>query len=178
MSLKKIAGAAMILALAASTQGCGKPVLRVADASLGDYYSKREFKKLSKEQQAEYCAELARQDSIYREELLELRDELDSSKARALRLRAEGDSLFALGTGLESRGATAGGRTGKRKNPVSRSGASATHVVRRGESLWEISAAGRVYGSGSRWQRLYEANRARIHDPNLIFPGQELSIPR
>ena len=144
-------------------------MLRVADASLGDYYSAREFRKLSKEQRAEYCAELARQDSIYKEELLGLRDQLDRSQARALRLRAEGDSLFALGTALESRTASAGGRGAKR---------GAIHVVRRGESLWEISAADHVYGSGARWQRLYEANRARIQDPNLIFPGQELSIPR
>jgi nucleoid-associated protein YgaU len=153
-------------------QGCGKPVLRVADASLGDYYSEREFRKLSKEQRAEYCAELAHQDSIYKEEMLGLRDELDRSKARALRLRAEGDSLFALGTALESRGAT-----GKRKDRGARPGAS-THVVRRGESLWAISAADHVYRNGARWLRLYEANRDRIRDPNLIFPGQEISIPR
>ena len=164
----------MVLALAASVQGCGKPVLRVADASLGDYYSRREFRKLSKEQQADYCAELARQDSIYKEELLGLRDELDRSRTRALSLRAEGDSLFALGTALESRGASAG----RRKDRAPRSGANATHVVRRGESLWKISAADHVYRNGARWRSLYAANRARIHDPNLIFPGQELSIPR
>ena len=163
----------MVLALAASIQGCGRPVLRVADASLGDYYSDKEYRKLSKEQRAEYCAELARQDSIYKEELLGLRDEMDRSKARSLRLRAEGDSLFALGTALESRGSAAG----KRKDRAARPGAS-THVVRRGESLWAISAADHVYGSGAHWQRLYEANRDRIRDPNLIFPGQEISIPR
>jgi nucleoid-associated protein YgaU len=168
----KIAGGVVVLALAASIQGCGKPVLRVADASLGDYYSDKEYRKLSKEQRAEYCAELARQDSIYKEELLGLRDEMDRSKARSLRLRAEGDSLFALGTALESRGPKAGARAARR------AGAKATHVVRRGESLWKISAAAHVYRNGARWQRLYEANRARIQDPNLIFPGQELSIPR
>jgi hypothetical protein len=89
-------------------------VLRVADASLGDYYSSKEFRKLSKEQRAEYCSELARQDSIYQEELLELKGELDQSHARSLRLRAEGDSLFAVGTALETR-ATAGERVQKRR---------------------------------------------------------------
>src|SRR4030095_4862417 len=84
-----------------SIGGCGKPVLRIADASLGDYYTEKEFKKLSREQQVEYCAELARQDSTYKSELLALRAELYQTQARSLRLRAEGASLFALGTTLE-----------------------------------------------------------------------------
>ncbi len=146
--------------------GCGKPVLRVADASLGDYYSSKELRKLSKEQRAEYCMELARQDSVYKAEMLDLKGELDQSQARSLRLRAEGDSLFAAGTALEMK-AGAGSRieTGR-------------HVVRRGESLWAISASEGVYGTGSRWRALYAANRARITNPDLIYPGQELSIPR
>jgi len=131
-------------------------VLRVADASLGDYYSDREFRKLSQEQRAEYCAELARQDSVYKEELLGMKRDLDQSQARALRLRAEGDSLF----------------TGAGKDRTDR------HVVRRGESLWAISAGSDVYGAGSRWRTLYDANRSRIKNPDLIYPGQELSIPR
>jgi len=160
-------------------------VLRVADASLGDYYSDREFKKLNQEQRAEYCAELARQDSVYKEELLGLKRELDQSQARALRLREEGDSLFALGTALESREAAGGSAvtvaggsgsggsgTGAGKDRTDR------HVVRRGESLWSISAGSDVYGAGSRWRTLYAANRSRIKNPDLIYPGQELSIPR
>lgn len=168
----------MVVALAASFEGCGKPVLRVADASLGDYYTAKEFRKLSKEQRAEYCAELARQDSIYKEEMLELRGELDQSKARSQRLREEGDSLFALGTALESRAAGRGGRTAPRERPEIPLDRGSTHVVRRGESLWAISKASDVYGSGTKWRNLYEANRARIRDPNLIYPGQEISIPK
>ena len=153
-------------------------MLRVADASLGDYYSDREFRKLSQEQRAEYCAELARQDSVYKEELLGMKRDLDQSQARALRLRAEGDSLFTLGTALESRAAargsvqTAPGGSGAGKDRTDR------HVVRRGESLWAISAGSDVYGAGSRWRTLYDANRSRIKNPDLIYPGQELSIPR
>jgi nucleoid-associated protein YgaU len=163
----------MVLVLAASIQGCGKPVLRVADASLGDYYTDKELKKLSKEQRAEYCAELARQDSIYKQDLLALRDEMDQARARSQRLRAEGDSLFALSAALEAE--VAGGPV-KKTGPAPRSGG--THIVRRGESLWAISKASDVFGQGKSWGRLYEANRARIRDPNLIYPGQELSIPK
>ena len=171
MSVRWLQGAALLLALAASIEGCGKPVLRVADASLGDYYSDREFKKLSKDQRAEYCAELARQDSVYKGELLALRQELDQTQARSLRLRAAGDSLFAVGTALEAR--VAAGAT-----PGPDPGQGTRHVVRRGESLWAISAAPDVFGKGSRWRKLYESNRAHIKNPDLIHPGQELSIPR
>jgi LysM domain-containing protein len=156
---------ALLLALAASIEGCGKPVLRIADASLGDYYTDKEFRKLSREQRMEYCAELARQDSIYKGEMLALNEELDRSRARSLRLRTEGDSLFALGTALE------------KERPASRAPeAGDRHVVRRGDSLWRIST--RAYSSGGRWRDLYRANRPRIKDPDLIYPGQELVIPR
>lgn len=154
-------------------EGCGKPVLRVADASLGDYYSRKEFRKLSKEQRAEYCSELARQDSSYQAELLDLKEELDQSHGRALRLRAEGDSLFALGTALEAKAGAA-----VKPGVTTTAPAGSRHVVRRGESLWAISASGGVYGTGSRWRALYDANRSRITNPDLIYPGQELSIPR
>src|SRR5437867_3669535 len=103
LNARRLAWGALIMAVAASIGGCGKPVLRVADASLGDYYSNKEFRKLSKEQRAEYCAELARQDSTYKAEMQGLQDELEQSKGRSMRLHAEGDSLFALGTALEKR---------------------------------------------------------------------------
>lgn len=177
MSIGGLLGAALVVALAASIEGCGKPVLRVADASLGDYYTDKEFKKLSKEQMAEYCAELARQDSTYKAEMQGLQDELEQSKGRSMRLHAEGDSLFALGTALEKRIA-ARPRDGRDAREDKEPGAPADHVVRRGESLWAISASRTGYGRGVLWPRIYEANRGKIRDPNLIFPGQELSIPK
>jgi LysM repeat protein len=174
LSLRGLAGAALFLVLAASTEGCGKPVLRVADASLGDYYSDKEFRKLNKEQRAEYCAELAKQDSLYKEELLGLKEDLDLTHAHSLRLRQEGDSLFAVGTALEARAAAVPESPAPAPSPAP----ATRHVVRRGESLWGISASPGVLGKGSRWRDLYELNRARIKNPDLIYPGQELSIPR
>lgn|GEM_PF-1397028 len=177
MSLRRLAWAASLWALAASIQGCGKPVLRIADASLGDYYTEQEFKKLSREQRAEYCAELARQDSTYKAELLGLNEEMDQSRARSQALRQEGDSLFALGTSLEKEGVH--GAHDVVREPVG-AGTShpSRHVVRSGESLWLICARSAVYGRGGRWRDLYKANRDRIKNPDLIYPGQELSIPR
>jgi len=48
-------------------------------------------------------------------------------------------------------------------------------TVQPGNSLWRI--AKHSYGSGVRYVEIYRANKEHIHDPNLIFPGQLLSVP-
>lgn len=50
-----------------------------------------------------------------------------------------------------------------------------TYTVEKGDTLWAISE--RFYGSGNEWRRIYEANRDRIEDPDVIQPGWELTIP-
>ncbi len=51
-----------------------------------------------------------------------------------------------------------------------------TYVVKKGDSLWSI--AKRIYGDGSKWRKIYEANKKVIgKNPNTIFPGQKLVIP-
>ena len=37
--------------------------------------------------------------------------------------------------------------------------------------------AQREYGDASAWNRIYEANRDLLKDPDKIFPGQKLKIP-
>ncbi len=54
----------------------------------------------------------------------------------------------------------------------------ARHRVVQGESLWMISGYARVYNDPFKWPLLYEANRERIADPDLIHPGQVLRIER
>jgi LysM repeat protein len=48
-------------------------------------------------------------------------------------------------------------------------------VVEPGSSLWRI--ARQVYGTGVEYMAIYQANRAQIRDPNLIYPGQVIEIP-
>jgi nucleoid-associated protein YgaU len=171
-----------VLALA-SACGCGKPVLRVADASLGDYYTDREFKKLTREQRDEYCGELARQDSMYRAEISETREILAEIVDRRGRLESEADSLTRLADEIEARRAerrpAPPAAAGTASNPgAAEEGSRSAYVVRAGDSLWRISAAAHGYGDGRRWRTIYEANRTAVRDPNLIYPGQELTIPR
>jgi uncharacterized protein YidB (DUF937 family) len=49
------------------------------------------------------------------------------------------------------------------------------YTVASGDSLSKI--ARRFYGDANQWRTIYEANRDRIEDPDLIHPGQELKIP-
>lgn len=48
-------------------------------------------------------------------------------------------------------------------------------TVKYGDTLWSISAL--EYGDGNLWERIYEANRISVKNPELIFPGDELFIP-
>jgi nucleoid-associated protein YgaU len=48
-------------------------------------------------------------------------------------------------------------------------------TVTRGDSLWAI--AQQAYGDGALWPLIYAANRDRIANPNLIFPGQVFRLP-
>ena len=49
-------------------------------------------------------------------------------------------------------------------------------VVQPGNSLWRL--ARRTLGEGTRYTVIYQANRDRIRDPDLIYPGQVFEIPR
>ena len=51
-----------------------------------------------------------------------------------------------------------------------------SRVVARGDSLWLISR--RAYGDGANYALIYKANRAKIHDPDRIYPGQTFVVPR
>jgi nucleoid-associated protein YgaU len=53
--------------------------------------------------------------------------------------------------------------------------AARTHTVLEGETLGSIAA--HYYRTPSAFTRIYEANRDRLSNPNLIIPGQTLRIP-
>ncbi|CAN5230350.1 hypothetical protein BH20GEM2_BH20GEM2_08140 [soil metagenome] len=50
-----------------------------------------------------------------------------------------------------------------------------TYTVVSGDSLSKI--AEREYGDASKWHAIYEANKDKIDDPDLIYPGQEFTLP-
>jgi len=51
-----------------------------------------------------------------------------------------------------------------------------TYTVVSGDCLWNI--AKKFYGNGSQYAKIYEVNKKTIgSNPNLIYPGQVLTIP-
>ncbi len=67
-----------------------------------------------------------------------------------------------------------GGSSSTAPEPASRPGPT-TYTVMSGDSLSRI--ARRLWGNAALWPRLFEANRSTIKDPDLIYPGQVLTIP-
>ena len=49
------------------------------------------------------------------------------------------------------------------------------YEVQKGDTLSKI--AKNVYGDASRWKEIWEMNKAQIPNPDLIHPGQQLTMP-
>jgi nucleoid-associated protein YgaU len=51
-----------------------------------------------------------------------------------------------------------------------------TKRVATGHTLWALSKS--YYGDPTHYPVIYEANRAQIHNPNVIYPGQVFVVPK
>ena len=60
-------------------------------------------------------------------------------------------------------------------DPSTASDAAKTYTVQSGDTLWKISQE--VYGNGSKYMKIFEANTGLLEHPDRIFPGQVLNIP-
>jgi LysM repeat protein len=52
------------------------------------------------------------------------------------------------------------------------------YTVKKGDSLWWIAKYKDIYNDPLLWSIIYEANKKIINNPKLLYPGQELEIPR
>ncbi len=52
------------------------------------------------------------------------------------------------------------------------------YEVKKGDFLYKIAGMRYIYNNPRSWPRIYRANRDKIKDPNLIYPGWMLKIPR
>jgi nucleoid-associated protein YgaU len=50
------------------------------------------------------------------------------------------------------------------------------HTVEKGDTLSKI--AQQAYGNANQYNKIFEANRPMLSDPNKIYPGQVLRIPK
>jgi nucleoid-associated protein YgaU len=53
--------------------------------------------------------------------------------------------------------------------------ATQTYTVKSGDSLSKIAKL--LYGDAKKWRKIYEANKDKIKNPDLIYPGQVFTIP-
>jgi nucleoid-associated protein YgaU len=53
-----------------------------------------------------------------------------------------------------------------------------SYVVKKGDSLWKISARKGTLGDAFRWPLLFKANRDQIQDPDFIEPKQDLAFKK
>lgn len=65
--------------------------------------------------------------------------------------------------------------TSTQKATSAQKAATKTHTVKRGDTLWAL--AKKYYGSGAKYPTIYNANRDKIKNPNLIQIGWVLTIP-
>lgn len=91
-----------------------------------------------------------------------------AKKALDLIKTAEADCLRANDAAVKA-GVMAANRSAAKPN---------RYTVKRGDSLWGISASTPIYGNPFMWPLIYKANRDQIRDPDLIHPQQVFSVPR
>ena len=59
--------------------------------------------------------------------------------------------------------------------PTATAPKTATYTVKSGDCLWNI--AKKYLGDGSRYNEIYNLNKDKIKNPNLIYPNQVLTLP-
>ena len=46
------------------------------------------------------------------------------------------------------------------------------------DCLWNIAKKPDIYDNAWLWPKIWQGNRDQIKDPDLIYPGQKLTIPK
>jgi len=128
------------------------------DISKGDYLTEEEYEDLSRDEAQEYCELLLQEIDIQKDNAAFAEESLAQVQAEI------GDLRTRLASAAPSESAAA---------PPA--GAEQYTVV---PGDWLSKIAQRFYGNWRNWDRILEANRDRIKNPDLIYPRQVFTIPR
>lgn len=99
-------------------------------------------------------------------------------RSQAVRTGTPSQPARSSGAGAPQAGTTTAGTLGARPAAgatAADAGQPRTYTVQKGDSLSKI--AQQVYGRADKWHAIFDANRDRIDDPDLIHPGQVLVLP-
>jgi nucleoid-associated protein YgaU len=121
----------------------------------------QEEEKLTPEEADELIAKYAQEEQELKTQLDELMAEVEELRVRYESLNADCDDCLSRLAELE-----------EKLEEMS------WYVVQPGD--WLAKIASKVYGRGNehRWADIYNANKAKIKDPDLLRPGLKLYIPR
>ena len=143
-----------------------------ADVSKGQFYTEEEYQKLSKDEREAYCASLGAEANSQKARL-------EAAESGLSREQATVDDLKGRLMKIDGQLQPLEAEVAKLQQQISELEALPTQwTVKKGESLYKISGYKEIYSNPVRWPRIYRANRDRIEDPTLIYPGWVLDIPR
>ncbi|MFH1502305.1 MAG: LysM peptidoglycan-binding domain-containing protein [Candidatus Eisenbacteria bacterium] len=165
----------VLLVALAFAFGCAPGVQRTADPSSGDFYSEEEYQKLSGDQREAYCAQLLSEYGASQDCVAEARDGLERERTAIGDLTSEFDGLQPRLMSLKSEVASL------ESEIAYFAGLPRVYTVVKGDFLYKISEMEEIYADPLKWKRIWRANKGAIEgftNPNLIYPGWELAIPR
>ncbi len=143
-----------------------------ADVSRGQFYTEEEYQKLSGDEREAYCSQLADEKAKQADMLSDYQGRLEAEQKAIADLKAKIKKVDAELNPLKSKAAAL------QKEIDYYNSLPTQWTVKRGESLYKISSYEEIYADGTKWPRIYRANRDQIEDPNLIYVDQVLAIPR
>jgi len=79
---------------------------------------------------------------------------------------------------LKASGALTGGMDDASSSQGAALAGDDSYEVIRGDNLWNISGKDNIYADPYQWPMIYKANRDKIKDADLIYPGQVFDIDR
>lgn len=113
----------------------------------------------------------------------EIEESKDSMPIEGLEVKVEGDKIVLKGDGSEEakeKAALIAGNIKGIKNVefegIDDDSDERYYEIKSGDSLSKI--AKKYYNDGNLYNKIFEANREVIKDPNLIYPGQKIRIPK
>jgi nucleoid-associated protein YgaU len=169
---KSILGVTLLAAISLATIALTVTSVFAVDVSKGQFYTEQEYQKLSGKEAQAYCQSLADEKARQDRLLSDAQSKLDADKAKLDQLRQQVNKVDGELQPMKSRVQSLQAQIAELEALPKE------WTVKKGEFLYKISGYKEIYSDPLKWPRIYRANRDKIEDPQLIYPGWVLRIPR